>query len=57
MAKATKCYVICNNRWGYTCGRKECNSIAEAKRYAQGMGFAYYIFDADKKRVIKSGYC
>lgn len=57
MAKAIKCYVICNNRWGYICGQKECNSIAEAKRYAQGMGFAYRIFDADGKRIIKSGYC
>lgn len=57
MAKAIKCYVVCNNRWGYTCGQKECNSIAEAKRYAQGMGFAYRIFDESKTKVLCNGYC
>lgn len=57
MAKATKCYVVCNNRWGYICGQKECKSIAEAKRYAQGMGFAYRIFNENKTKVLYSGYC
>lgn len=57
MGKSIKCYVVCNNRWGYICGRKECDSIAEAKRYAEGLGFAYRIFDETKKKVIKRGYC
>lgn len=57
MGKPIKCYVVCNNRWGYTCGQKECNSIAEAKEFAKDRGFAYRIFDTKKEKVIKSGYC
>lgn len=57
MGKAIKCKVVCNNRWGYCCGEKECKSIAEAVRYAQGLGFAYRIFDINNKKVLKRGFC
>ena len=57
MAKSIKCFIIVNTRWGYEMQPHHCNSIAEAIKYAQGMGFAYRIFDAKTNKLIKRGYC
>lgn len=44
MAKAKKCTVIVNTKWGYCCAPVECESIRAAVRYAKELDMAYRIF-------------
>lgn len=57
MAKAQKCKLVINNRWGYVYTPIDCNSINEAYRMGRGYygGFAFRIFIDGK--VVKSGFC
>ena len=54
MAKAKKCIVICNTKWGYCMAPRNCKSISEAIRYAKDMDMAYRILVDGK--CIKSGW-
>ena len=50
------CMIICNTKWGYCMHPVECNSIAEAIRYARETGIAYRIFDKKTKKLIRKGW-
>lgn len=47
MAKSKKCLLVMNTRSGYIMSPIKCKSMAEAKRIAEKMGFAYRIFPDD----------
>lgn len=54
--KAIKCKLVVNTSNGYCMTPILCNSIAEAKKHAIGMGFAYRIFNEEGK-LISKGFC
>ncbi len=56
MANKRPCIVICNTKWGYIMTPHECDSVAEAKRYAKGFDMAYRIFDKFIGNLICSGW-
>lgn len=56
MAKAKKCVLRENNRWGYMYAQREFPSIAQAVKVGRGDPgvFRWYVF-ADG-RLVRSGY-
>lgn len=54
MAKAKKCKIIFNTKWGYCMQPVECESIAEAIRLAKEREMAFRIF-VDSK-CVKAGW-
>lgn len=55
MARARKCYTICNTTYGYIAQPIYCNSIKEAEEMSSTW-WAYRIFDAVTHKLIKRGF-